>query len=127
MAIPSQAWKHFREGVETRREAPKPHVGNGEGIVQTTNPPSAGRRKPKWYENPQAARPCGFNSLRPHHTRFLSGPGSNHPGISSIGTGAGGPAQDLLTILPHASVSSFSRICTLRCYRSARYAQRHSK
>ena len=38
MAIPSQARKHFREGVETRRAAPKPHVGNGEGIVQTTNP-----------------------------------------------------------------------------------------
>ena len=79
MAIPSQARKHFREGVETRRAAPKPRVGNGEGIVQTTNPPLAGRRKPKWYENPQAARPCGFNSLRPHHTRFLSGPGWNHP------------------------------------------------
>jgi len=38
MAIPSQARKHFREGVETRRAAPKPRVGNGEGIVQTTNP-----------------------------------------------------------------------------------------
>src|ERR1700691_1402940 len=23
----------------------------------------------------------GFNSLRPHHTRFLSGPGWNHPGM----------------------------------------------
>ncbi len=57
MAIPSQAWKRFQEGVETRRAAPKPHVGKGEGIVQTTNPPLAGRRKPKWYENPQAARP----------------------------------------------------------------------
>jgi len=38
MAIPSQAWKHFQEGVETRRAAPKPRVGKGEGIVQTTNP-----------------------------------------------------------------------------------------
>ena len=38
MAIPSQARKHFREGVETRRAAPKPYVRNGEGIVQTTNP-----------------------------------------------------------------------------------------
>jgi hypothetical protein len=38
MAIPSQARKHFREGVETRRAAPKPRAGNGEGIVQTTNP-----------------------------------------------------------------------------------------
>ena len=38
MAIPSQARKQFREGVETRRAAPKPRVGKGEGIVQTTNP-----------------------------------------------------------------------------------------
>jgi len=38
MAIPSQAWKHFWEGVETRRAAPKPRGRNGEGIVQTTNP-----------------------------------------------------------------------------------------
>ena len=38
MAIPSQARKCFREGVETRRAAPKPRQRNGEGIVQTTNP-----------------------------------------------------------------------------------------
>ena len=39
MAIPSQARR--REGVETRRVAPKApeinRVGHGEGIVQTTN------------------------------------------------------------------------------------------
>jgi len=62
MAIPSQARKHFREGVETRRAAPKPHVRNGEGIVQTTNPPLAGRRKPRWYENPQARKSCEGSS-----------------------------------------------------------------
>ena len=62
MAIPSQARKHFREGVETRRAAPKPHVRNGEGIVQTTNPPLAGRRKPRWYENPQARKGCEGSS-----------------------------------------------------------------
>ena len=38
MAIPSQARQ--REGVETRRAAPKAEC-YGEGIVQTTNPPSA--------------------------------------------------------------------------------------
>ena len=46
MAIPSQARKHFREGVEIRRAAPNSHVGNGEGIAQTTNPLWAGQRKP---------------------------------------------------------------------------------
>ena len=38
MAILSQARKQFREGIENRRAAPKPRMGNGEGIVQTTNP-----------------------------------------------------------------------------------------
>jgi hypothetical protein len=50
MAIPSQARPEpsSREGVETRRAAPKPGAaGHGEGIVQTANPASAlGRRKP---------------------------------------------------------------------------------
>src|SRR5690349_11112954 len=27
-----------------------------------------GRRKPKWYENPPAARPCRFESGPGHHT-----------------------------------------------------------
>jgi hypothetical protein len=36
-AIPSQARNYFRKGVETRGEAPKPRMGNGEGIVQATN------------------------------------------------------------------------------------------
>jgi hypothetical protein len=34
---PEPSPEAFREGVETRRAAPKPHMGNGEGIVQTTN------------------------------------------------------------------------------------------
>ena len=36
MPIPSQAAAR-REGVETRRVAPKAVIGHGEGIVQTTN------------------------------------------------------------------------------------------
>ena len=49
MPIPSQARK--REGVETRRAAPKSwsSPGHGEGIVQTTNAERR-RRKPKWDE-----------------------------------------------------------------------------
>ena len=35
---PEPSPEALREGVETRRAAPKPHMGNGEGIVQTTNP-----------------------------------------------------------------------------------------
>jgi hypothetical protein len=87
MAIPSQARKHFREGVETRRAAPKPHTGNGEGIVQTTNPPLAGRRKPKWYENPQTLTGRGGSSP-PARTKVPSAkPGWNHPGMFWAGTG----------------------------------------
>ena len=37
-----------REGVETRRAAPNPREGHGEGIVQTTNARVGRRRKPKW-------------------------------------------------------------------------------
>ncbi len=56
MAIPSQARPEHssREGVETRRAAPKPRIfrGDGEGIVQTANLTrvtrnvASGRRKP---------------------------------------------------------------------------------
>jgi hypothetical protein len=75
MAIPSQARKHFREGVETRRAAPKPHTRNGEGIVQTTNPPLAVRRKPKWYENPQTLTGRGGSSPPARTTTSLSDAG----------------------------------------------------
>jgi hypothetical protein len=57
MVILSQAGKHYREGAETRWGAPKPHVRNGDGRVQITSPLLVGRRKPEWYENPQAKRP----------------------------------------------------------------------
>src|SRR5262249_11864921 len=71
-AIPSQARK--REGVETRRAAPAPRSvprtwgpepGQGEGIVQTTNPPSRvalrrGGESRSWYENPLGVTPWGF-------------------------------------------------------------------
>jgi hypothetical protein len=75
MAIPSQARNHFWEGVETRRAAPKPHEGNGEGIVQTTKPPLAVRRKPKWYENPQTLTGRGGSSPPARTTTSLSDAG----------------------------------------------------
>jgi hypothetical protein len=38
--------------------------GYGEGVLQTTNPKcfGAGRRKPKWYENPPPLKACRFDS-----------------------------------------------------------------
>ena len=42
---PEPSPEALREGVETRRAAPKPHMGNGEGIVQTTNEPKARTRQ----------------------------------------------------------------------------------
>src|ERR1017187_2382079 len=81
MAIPSQARNQFWEGVETRRAAPEPHTGNGEGIVQTTKPPLAVRRKPKWYENPQTLTGRGGSSPPARTTTSLSWPGWNHPEV----------------------------------------------
>ena len=80
MAIPSQAWKHFREGVETRRAAPKPHVGNGEGIVQTTNPRWRGgeSRSGKKIRRPQG-REGSIPSARTIYVPEM-GPARRHPG-----------------------------------------------
>jgi hypothetical protein len=82
--------KHFREGVETRRAAPKPHVRNGEGIVQTTNPHLAGRRKPKWYENPQARKSCEGSSPSAR-TRICYRAGQDGTILAYCRTGAAGP------------------------------------
>jgi 5-methylcytosine-specific restriction protein A len=48
-----------------------PGPGQGEGIVQTTNPPSRyalwrGGESRSWYENPLGVTPWGFESPRPH-------------------------------------------------------------
>ena len=73
-AIPSQAPRpnRRREGVETRRAAPKARTRYGEGIVQTTNSSPRGRARRggasrSWYENPLGETPCRFDSGRPHH------------------------------------------------------------
>ena len=87
MAIPSQARKHFREGVETRRAAPKPHMGNGEGIVQTTNPPSgaakaevvrksAGRKAVRGQFPPPASQPLAERTKMPSLKFVATGIGS---------------------------------------------------
>jgi hypothetical protein len=68
MAIPSQARRSNdqREGVETRRAAPKANAKvrerYGEGIVQTTNEPKRERARRggesrSWYENPLGVTP----------------------------------------------------------------------
>ena len=69
----SRAKPGSREGVETRRGAPKAArprrpMRQGEGIVQTTNALffKGRRRKPKRQENLLLARECGFESRRPH-------------------------------------------------------------
>src|SRR5215469_8320969 len=57
MAIPSQARREIsREGVETRRAAPKPRVtpGEGEGIVQTAN--RKRRLRPKLHPGGESRR-----------------------------------------------------------------------
>ena len=57
VAIPSQARKKFREGVETRRAAPKPRnfAGDGEGIVQTANRSHALHNAASRRRKPQSA------------------------------------------------------------------------
>ena len=73
MAIPSQARR--REGVETRRAAPKLRfAGNGEGIVQTTNAHWAAAKvvvgkKIRW------ALACGGSSPPARTTNLLTGLG----------------------------------------------------
>src|SRR5215472_11619419 len=57
MAIPSQARREIsREGVETRRAAPKPRFvpGEGEGIVQTAN--RKRRLRPKLHPGGESRR-----------------------------------------------------------------------
>ena len=57
MAIPSQARREIsREGVETRRAAPKPRIvpGEGEGIVQTAN--RKRRLRPKLHPGGESRR-----------------------------------------------------------------------
>ncbi len=95
--IPSQARPLGREGVETRRAAPKGASrilgAYGEGIVQTTNA-SRRRRKPKWYETwGRRFEPC-----RGRHALSSSRPSLRHPietgcslGPVAPPTGANGP------------------------------------
>ena len=59
---PSPPDNEVREGVESRRRAPKAVASQGEGVLQTTNGPKDRRRKPKWYENPSVERSCRFES-----------------------------------------------------------------
>ena len=64
MAPPSQALKeYFKEGVESRREAPDRVKDEGEGVLQTTNTRNCGGESRSWYENPLAEMPWEFESL----------------------------------------------------------------
>ncbi len=86
--IPSQARPPGREGVETRRAAPKGASrilgAYGEGIVQTTNA-SRRRRKPKWYETwGRRFEPC-----RGRHALSSSRPSLRHPIETGCSLGAG--------------------------------------
>ena len=61
MAPPSQALKeYFKEGVESRREAPDRVKDEGEGVLQTTNTRNCGGESRSWYENLVAFMPCRF-------------------------------------------------------------------
>ena len=68
MAPPSQALKeYFKEGVESRREAPDRVKDEGEGVLQTTNTRNCGGESRSWYENPSVATPYRFESDIPYH------------------------------------------------------------
>ncbi len=67
---PEPSPKVFREGVETRRAAPKPLARNGEGIVQTTNSHSEAAKVEVARKSADLNRSWGFKSPRPHHKLF---------------------------------------------------------
>ena len=76
MPIPSQARIAVREGVETRRAAPKAGIGHGGGIVQTTNISLGDGGESRSGMKPGAAcsNHAGDTNLRESLARMADGP-----------------------------------------------------